>query len=39
MRPKTGYARNGDVRIAYRVVGDGPFDLVLSPPYISHVDL
>ncbi|WP_183099718.1 adenylate/guanylate cyclase domain-containing protein [Nocardioides pelophilus] len=39
MRPKTGYARNGDVRIAYQVVGDGPFDLVMTPPYISHVDL
>ena len=39
MRPKTGYARNGDVRIAYQVVGDGPIDLVLTPPYISHVDL
>jgi class 3 adenylate cyclase len=39
MRPKTGYARNQDVRIAYQVVGDGPFDLVVSPPYISHVDL
>ncbi len=39
MRPKTGYARNGDVRIAYQVVGDGPIDLVLSPPYVSHVDL
>ena len=39
MRPKTGYARNGDVRIAYQVVGDGPIDLVFTPPYISHVDL
>ncbi|HYH11211.1 MAG TPA: adenylate/guanylate cyclase domain-containing protein, partial [Thermomicrobiales bacterium] len=39
MRPKTGYARNGDVRIAYQVVGDGPIDLILTPPFISHVDL
>ena len=39
MRPKTGYARNGDVRIAYQVVGDGPIDVVITPPYISHVDL
>jgi pimeloyl-ACP methyl ester carboxylesterase len=39
MRPKTGYARNGDIRIAYQVVGDGPIDLVFTPPYISHVDL
>lgn len=39
MRPKTGYARNGDLRIAYQVVGNGPIDLVFTPPYISHVDL
>lgn len=39
MRPKTGFARNGDTRIAYQVVGDGPLDLVLTPGYVSHVDL
>jgi class 3 adenylate cyclase len=39
MRPRTGYALNGDVRIAYQVVGDGPIDLVMTPPFISHVDL
>lgn len=39
MRPKTGYARNGGVRIAYQVVGDGPLDLVMTPGYVSHVDL
>jgi class 3 adenylate cyclase len=38
-QPKTGYARNGDVRIAYQVVGDGPFDLVMTPGYVSHLDL
>ena len=26
--PETRYARSGDVRIAYQVVGNGPFDLV-----------
>ena len=30
-RPETRYARSGDVNIAYQVVGDGPFDLVLVP--------
>ena len=25
-----GYAKSGDVNIAYQVTGDGPFDLVLS---------
>jgi pimeloyl-ACP methyl ester carboxylesterase len=28
MPPETGYTRNGDVNIAYQVVGDGPLDLV-----------
>jgi pimeloyl-ACP methyl ester carboxylesterase len=39
MRPRTAYARNGDVRIAYQVVGDGPLDLILTPGFVSHVDL
>jgi len=33
------YARSGDVNIAYRVAGDGPFDVVLAPGTTSHVDL
>jgi class 3 adenylate cyclase len=37
--PKTQYARNGDVNIAYQVVGQGPIDLVVVPGFISHVDL
>jgi len=32
------YARSGDVNIAYRVVGDGPFDVVFVPGTTSHVD-
>ncbi len=38
-QPKTRYAKNGDVSIAYQVVGEGPLDLVLVPGYISHLDL
>ena len=38
MRPETHYARSGDVSIAYQVVGDGPFDLVVVPGWISNVD-
>jgi class 3 adenylate cyclase/pimeloyl-ACP methyl ester carboxylesterase len=38
-QPKTQYARNGDVNIAYQVVGDGPVDLAIVPGFISHVDL
>jgi pimeloyl-ACP methyl ester carboxylesterase len=37
--PETRYARSGELNIAYQVVGDGPFDLVLVPPLGSHVEL
>lgn len=37
--PETRYARSGGVHIAYQVVGEGPFDLVLIPGLISHVEL
>ena len=33
------YARSGDAHIAYRVVGDGPRDIVLVPGTISHLEL
>ena len=32
------YARNGDVHIAYRVLGDGDIALVFVPGYVAHVD-
>ncbi len=31
------YARNGDVNIAYQIVGDGPIDLVLVLGWVSHL--
>ncbi len=37
--PETRYARSGGVNIAYQVVGDGPFDLVLVPGFVSNVEL
>jgi class 3 adenylate cyclase/alpha-beta hydrolase superfamily lysophospholipase len=38
--PNTGYAKTkDDVHIAYQVVGNGPFDLVAVPGYVSHVEL
>lgn len=37
--PQTRYAKSGDVRIAYQVIGNGPVDLVFVPGYISHLDL
>ena len=39
MTPKTHYARSGGVHIAYQVVGQGPFDLVYVPGWVSHVEL
>ena len=33
------YAGNGDVRLAYRVLGDGEIPLVLVPGWVSNVDL
>ncbi len=39
IQAKTSYARNGDVNIAYQVVGDGPLDLLFIPPFVSHLDL
>lgn len=35
---KTRYAKSGDISIAYRVLGEGPSDLVLVPGWISHVE-
>jgi pimeloyl-ACP methyl ester carboxylesterase/class 3 adenylate cyclase len=37
--PKTRYAQSGDVNIAYQVTGDGPFDVVYVPGFVSHVEL
>ena len=37
--PETRYAKSGDVNIAYQVVGDGPFDLVHVPAFVSNLEL
>src|SRR5213595_1342050 len=36
--PETLYARSGDVNIAYQVTGEGPFDLVFVPAYVTHLE-
>jgi pimeloyl-ACP methyl ester carboxylesterase len=38
-QPETRYARLGQDRLAYQVVGQGPPDLVLTMGAFSHVDL
>ena len=37
--PDVQYAKSGDVNIAYQVTGDGPFDLVFIPGYVTHLEL
>jgi class 3 adenylate cyclase len=37
--PDVHYARNGDIALAYQVVGDGPFDLVYAPQWISNLEI
>ena len=37
--PETRYAKSGDVSIAYQVVGDGPFDLIHVPMFVSNLEL
>jgi pimeloyl-ACP methyl ester carboxylesterase len=37
--PETQYAKSGDLNIAYQVSGQGPFDLVFVPGYVTHLEL
>src|SRR6059058_1521952 len=39
MVPETRYAKSGQVNVAYQIVGEGPFDLVYVPGWISNVEL
>jgi Predicted hydrolases or acyltransferases (alpha/beta hydrolase superfamily) len=36
--PETRYVQNGDVNIAYQVLGDGPIDIVFVMGWISHLE-
>jgi pimeloyl-ACP methyl ester carboxylesterase/class 3 adenylate cyclase len=38
MTTQVKYAKNGNVHIAYRVVGEGPLDLVVVPGWVSHLE-
>ena len=37
--PQTKYAQSGQVNIAYQVFGEGPIDLVVTPGFVSNIDL
>jgi pimeloyl-ACP methyl ester carboxylesterase len=39
VQPETRYARSGDVNVAYQVVGEGPFDLVYGPGWVSNIEM
>src|ERR671937_3059586 len=36
--PETRYAKSGDLHVAYQIVGDGPFDLLHIPGFVSNVE-
>jgi pimeloyl-ACP methyl ester carboxylesterase len=38
MEAETRYARSGELWLAYQVIGDGPFDLLWAPGYMSHLE-
>ena len=37
-KPRTHYAKSGDVNIAYQVLGEGPIDLIYVPGWVSHIE-
>lgn len=39
VRPETRYAKSGALSIAYQVIGDGPFDLLMIPGFVSHLEV
>jgi pimeloyl-ACP methyl ester carboxylesterase len=36
--PETRYTKSGDVHIAYQVIGNRGFDIVLVPGYVTNVE-
>ncbi|MDT5203887.1 MAG: hypothetical protein QOD34_523 [Mycobacterium sp.] len=37
--PETSYAMCGDLSLAYQVFGDGPVELIIVEPFVSHLEL
>lgn len=37
-RAETRYARSGDVHIAYQAYGEGDCNLIVVPPFVSHIE-
>ena len=38
MQPTTRYAKSGDLHIAYQVFGEGPLNVVFTPPAFTNVE-
>ena len=38
MQPKTRYAKSGNGKIAYQVLGEGPLDIIFLPGFVSNVE-
>jgi len=36
--PESKHTKNGDVSLAYQILSAGPFDLVLVPGFVSHLE-
>jgi hypothetical protein len=36
---ETSYASCGDLSLSYQVFGDGPVELVVVGPFVSHIEL
>src|SRR5689334_10036411 len=36
--PETRYAKSGDIKIAYQVLGDGPIDLIYVPGWVTNLE-
>ncbi|MGH9030119.1 MAG: adenylate/guanylate cyclase domain-containing protein [Acidimicrobiales bacterium] len=39
MPPEVRYTDSSGVRIAYQILGEGPFDIVYAPSHVTHVEL
>src|SRR5262245_12862564 len=37
--PEIRYVRNGDVALAYQVVGEGPIDLVFLHSFVNNIEI
>jgi pimeloyl-ACP methyl ester carboxylesterase len=39
MQPVTRYAKSGDIHVAYQVFGEGAFNVVVAPLFVSNIEV